>query len=143
MVCGERGFSDKMSCRLQSQSHSAEQRKQSQLLNPNLRLNNLLTMATRQFCRSNPLYIIVHLYIGKVGKPIGKANTMCRTTDTTFIDNPPASSKTVSKYSTPASRSAASSTRGTTTRGRYTTRGTTASRRGTSGIARARSRGVR
>lgn len=50
-------------------------------------------MATQQSRRSNPLYIIVHLYIGKVGKPIGKANTMYRTADTTFINNPPTSSK--------------------------------------------------
>ncbi|KAL1956216.1 hypothetical protein VTO42DRAFT_7563 [Malbranchea cinnamomea] len=76
--------------------------------------------------------------------PVSEGETTVLTTDTTFIENPPMSSKVSSRYSTPAeSRLAKSPARGTTVRGRYSTRGSTAARRGTSGIARAKPRGSR
>ncbi|KAK2803307.1 DASH complex subunit dam1 [Onygenales sp. PD_10] len=65
------------------------------------------------------------------------------TTDTTFVDNPPLSSKPTSKYSTPAStRGSTRSTRGAVG-GRYSTRGSGIARARSSGLARTRGRGVR
>ncbi|OAX84355.1 hypothetical protein ACJ72_01271 [Emergomyces africanus] len=65
------------------------------------------------------------------------------TTDTSFLDNPPISTKASSKYSTPAP-----STRGSSTQsnrgsigGRYSTRGSARGR--ASGLVRPRARGVR
>ncbi|PGG98052.1 hypothetical protein GX51_07026 [Blastomyces parvus] len=68
--------------------------------------------------------------------------TTFMTTDTSFVDNPPISTKTSSKYSTPApaARGSTQSSRGTTG-GRYSTRGSTRGR--TSGLVRPRARGIR
>ncbi|KAK4131492.1 hypothetical protein BT67DRAFT_156789 [Trichocladium antarcticum] len=78
--------------------------------------------------------------------------TWRRTTDTSFVDNPPTSSRSTSKYQTPGpagrqSRMPPPSTRGTTSTrgsargGRGSTRGAPGTR--PSGLARARGRGVR
>ncbi|EFQ97328.1 hypothetical protein MGYG_00368 [Nannizzia gypsea CBS 118893] len=66
------------------------------------------------------------------------------TTDTSFIDNPPTTTKSSVRYTTPASKRApTTSTRGSST-GRYSTRGasTTGRQRGTR-LARPRGRGIR
>ncbi|PQE27726.1 DASH complex subunit Dam1 protein [Rutstroemia sp. NJR-2017a BVV2] len=67
------------------------------------------------------------------------------TTDTSFVDNPPTSSKATSKFSTPApSRIASASSRGGSSAGSSGRGGTRGGRGGRgSGLARARGRGVR
>ncbi|WEW60657.1 DASH complex subunit dam1 [Emydomyces testavorans] len=76
-------------------------------------------------------------------QPEVDTETTFLTTDTSFLDNPPTSSKISSKF--PTSHSATTSSAGNgrgTTSGRYATRGTAGRQRGR-GLARPRGRGIR
>ncbi|PGH26624.1 hypothetical protein AJ80_01753 [Polytolypa hystricis UAMH7299] len=73
--------------------------------------------------------------------PDNDAETTFMTTDTTFVDNPPTSSKPTPKYASRDPPSRGHSSRGSTG-GRYSTRGTTGRSR-PSGLVRPRARGLR
>ncbi|WYZ43038.1 hypothetical protein EsH8_VI_000737 [Colletotrichum jinshuiense] len=79
--------------------------------------------------------------------PENEGETTFMTTDVSFIDNPPASSKPTPKYKTSGTRGSrmpAPSTRGTATRGRGGGRGGAETQRGRgSGLVRPRGRGIR
>ncbi|WQF85153.1 Putative DASH complex subunit Dam1 protein [Colletotrichum destructivum] len=79
--------------------------------------------------------------------PENDGETTFMTTDVSFVENPPASSKSTPRYKTPTtkgSRVPAPATRGGTTRGRAGGRGGTETQRGRgSGLVRPRGRGLR
>ncbi|GKT39901.1 DASH complex subunit DAM1 [Colletotrichum spaethianum] len=79
--------------------------------------------------------------------PENDGETTFMTTDVSFIENPPASSKPTPRYKTPTTRGSrvpAPATRGTTTRGRAGGRGGTETQRGRGGgLVRPRGRGIR
>ncbi|KZL75480.1 DASH complex subunit Dam1 [Colletotrichum tofieldiae] len=79
--------------------------------------------------------------------PENDGETTFMTTDVSFVENPPASSKPAPRYKTPTTRGSrvpAPATRGTTTRGRAGGRGSTETQRGRgSGLIRPRGRGIR